>query len=374
MQRTIPTYIYAPDLTIREYAKRMINDDCFFYPSVWSWWKKITLYASVPLGIGCIVLFIGILYQELPDLSNTDWILVISLSLLPYMMFMPFVWIVTYHHSFIAPKKIRKRIIDFISDYIPEAVDVKAYGVTNYIVKWKNTEFEIAYNHLDGGYYRPADSFSVLLYYEPKDGTEFEYVNEKRELDYTYNDFEDNWYEFCNNKENCKNLHLSKHAMWAIFNRKRLSSPSEVTDIMNQLLYLVERFNCSPLSPVDTYEEKILRWLHSVDRPTSEDFEAIFIGIIYLRNYGYLLHLVKVHNNDKNDEEWICNENLTPERKCITLYTDKEDIHPEHIQQTVINAVSQYLKTKKTDSTSIFYNRIVSVGYDVNYRARIQIQ
>ena len=119
MIKTSPTYVHGDGLTCRKYFSHAFMNRRLLYTSVWNWWKQTTLYSCLPLSVASILIFAAILYQELGTGEETDWSLVVSVSLLPFLFFMPLTWAGTYYYSFIAARRLTRKLQAFISRHIP---------------------------------------------------------------------------------------------------------------------------------------------------------------------------------------------------------------------------------------------------------------
>lgn len=243
---TRPTYIEGDHLSVKEYFKLHLANVGILYSSVWNWWKKTTWCCGVPLFVGCAVLFIVLLYQELQVKRETDWALVVAVSLLPLLM-LPFIWIRTYYSSFVVPKKYSQKIEQFIATCIPDATRLTRHTPMNYTVWRKGVELEVAYSLIP----EPAPNgkvkcihrdFFIGLYYacndKPQGEEEGISVKEK---------FQEEWKAYCEGKESCSHLFLDDYFMCAVYEEKDNLSASKVMQAIDQMQYLLERFNLNPL-------------------------------------------------------------------------------------------------------------------------------
>lgn len=249
MIKTNPDYIQADRLSIVEYYKSLLGNNLLLYSSRFKWWTKTTLFCGLPLAVGSLLIFVAILYQELSLTDNHDWGLIFSCSLMPFIYFLPLIWLITYFHSFIKPGKISTKIERFISTHIPDASEVKPLSNSNYLLKWNDTEFEICYTlipELDdkGKVIHNHKCFLIALYWMPKKETESQVLDEEGEFQ---EDFIDEWITYTDNKKGCENLLLENNIMYAWVGEKSKTSNEEICLTMNQMLYLLDRFNLSPL-------------------------------------------------------------------------------------------------------------------------------
>lgn len=377
MIQTNPSYTSADHLTIGEYFKRAARNERFLYSSLWNWWKKTTLYVSVPLGVGSVLLFAALLYQELGLREETDWALVVSCSLLPFIFFLPIIWTVTFWLSFVAPKRTTRKIEAFIARYIPDATHVTRHSVTNYTLTRGGIEFEASYTFVPetdakGRVRRHHESFFIALYYAPQPGTESDWQDEEG---YMPDAIAEEWEAYCAGKESCRHLFLTDYAMYALFKRKELSAPHAVTGALDQLQYLVRKFRCLslPLFAKPSLEEKIRQWLRAIDQPAPADIAAIHIGMFETTGSLYMLYLTGARRYDKHDDDWACAEDFVPEQKYTDLYVEGiEDMGWEEVLSAVTGIVSRYVEQRAEDASSLFYHKIVAVGFDEGGLNRIR--
>ncbi|MDO4180971.1 MAG: hypothetical protein Q4D36_06740 [Bacteroidales bacterium] len=375
MIQTNPSYVHGDDFTIGEYFKGMIRNKRFLYTSMWNWWKKTTLYISAPLGIASVLIFAALLYQELGLREEADWALVVSCSLLPFICFLPIIWIITYYQSVVSPKQTTRKIEDFISRYIPDADNVNRHSITNYTLTRGGIKFEVGYTILPEidskerikGHY---EYFFIVLYYKPQPDYEFQWMDEDGCMK---DEFREEWDAYCRDKESCKHLFLANDKMYAMFKRKELSAPHEVTDSLNQLQYLLRKLHCFSLYANPTWEEKIINWLRSIDLPTPTDITAIYIGLFESESSSYMLYLIGARHYDENDDDWACVEDFVPKQKYADIYEESiEKAEWEEIQHAVIKVISQYAEKRAEDASSLFYHKIVTVGFDGGDLTRVR--
>lgn len=248
MVRTTPTYIHGDNLSIKEYFNHLFAEERFQYSSRWKWWKQTTLYGSIPLAIASVLLLAALLYQELNLREEPDWTLVFSLSLLPFICCLPFIWMGSYYYSFTAAKKITKDLDSFIAQYIPNADHVTTTTLTSRTLQRKDLEFEVGYSivaELDANekVKQKHPCFFIGLYYSPKPGTELKWFDEKAHM---RDSFIENMKAYLDGKESRRHLLLEDYAIFALFKQKELNNTCKVTNEMEQMQYLLTRFDFLP--------------------------------------------------------------------------------------------------------------------------------
>lgn len=246
MIETKPTYVKGDQFSVKEFYGILFTPYGVLYSSVWNWWKKTTLYCGLLLLAGCAVLFIALLYQELQMERETDWGLLVAVSLLPLLM-MPFIWIGTYYYAFISPKRYSKKIEQFIATLLPDATRITRHSPMNYTVWRKGIELEVAYSLVP----EPAPNrkvkcmhrdFFIAVYYSSKERS---FDNEKNPLKSAA--LREEWEAYREGKESCSHLFLDDYFMCAVYEEKEHVSTAEVMQAIDQMQYLLERFNLMPL-------------------------------------------------------------------------------------------------------------------------------
>lgn len=361
MIQELSTYANGDHLTLEEYFRRVLHNEQFLYSSVWNWWKTNTLYWSLPLGIGSLLLFAAVLYQESSLREGVDWTLVLPISLLPF-LFLPLIWIGTYYYSFVLPRRIVRKLEQFITRYIPDASDITRQGLHCTLLR-NSIEYQASYDvfletDVRGRAVCRYGCFSLTLYYFPRPGTEMQWFDEE----FRFRDsFIDEWKAYCADKESCRHLQVADDALFALFKEKELMDTTEVTAAMDQLEYLLERFDFFPINRPIPLEETVNHWLRSIDKPTPPDIVAINIGIFEMVT-GYCLYLTEARHYDAMDDDWACEEDFVPERKYLNTMTRTDDL--DAFQTTISGIVYRYIAQKVEDPSSLFYHKVVTVGYD----------
>lgn len=361
MIQKLSNYANGDHLTLEEYFRRVLHNEQFLYSSVWNWWKTNTLYWSLPLSIGSLLLFAAVLYQELSLREGVDWTLVLSISLLPF-LFLPLIWIGTYYYSFVLPRKIVRKLEQFITRYIPDANDITRQGLHCTLLR-NSIEYQVSYDvfletDARGRATCRYRGFSLKLYYSPQPGTEMQWFDEE----FRFRDsFIDEWEAYCAGKKSCRHLLVGDSALLALFQEKELMDVTEVTAAMDQMEYLLDRFDFLPINKHIPLEESVNHWLRSIDKPTPPDIVAINIGIFEM-DTGYVLYLTGASHYDAMDDDWACKEDYIPERKYLNTMTRTDNL--DEFQATISGIIYRYIEQKAEDPSSLFYHKVVTVGYD----------
>lgn len=374
MIKTSPTYVHGDGLTCRKYFSHAFMNRRLLYTSVWNWWKQTTLYSCLPLSVASLLIFAAILYQELGTGEETDWGLVVSVSLLPFLFIMPLIWAGTYYYSFIAARWLTRKLQAFISRHIPDATCITRLSPTNYTLLRKGIEYEVCYTHVpetdqSGRVRRNRPCFLVALYYAPQPGTELLWFDEDTEMRPS---LIDEWAAYCEGKDSVRKLVLENYALFALFEKKELATPGCVVEAMEQLEYLLNRFSFFPLYLHTPLQDRIGSWLGRIDKPAPADIVALNIGIFETVT-GYALYLTGVRHYDEADDDWACAEDFVPEQKYLDLSTERKDEKDwQQLRQDVTEAVARYTAQRTDDASSLFYHKMVTIGFDDGELTRIR--
>ncbi|MBP3519254.1 MAG: hypothetical protein J6K31_12850 [Parabacteroides sp.] len=151
---------------------------------------------------------------------------------------------VTYYHSFIAPKRATRKLKQFISRYIQGASKITQRTPTNYTLRWEGIDFEIGYTIVPeitpkGKVKHNHECFFFCVYYGPLPASESLLFDENG---YMLDTFVEEWNAYCKGKKSCRQLMLGHFTILGLFKRTELSDDREVTEAMEQLQYLLQRF------------------------------------------------------------------------------------------------------------------------------------
>lgn len=366
MIATNPEFIKADNFTFKKYLAAVLNGKQLIYSSVWNWWKKTTAFWCIPLLLGDVALFIAIVYQEWKEGSGFDWPLVFSLLMVVFVCFLPFVWAVTYYYSFVSPQKIVDKFMTLIDTYIPDAEQIKGLSYTNYIVSWREYEYELAYSLIPmvnkkGKVVAHYPCMIVCLHFIPSHEHESEVMDEQGQY---LESFLDKCYAYCEGKESCRTLRIENNSMYAFFRIRDLKDKQLIMNSMEQMQYIVKRFNLVPLYLNRTLETAILCWLQINDNSSAKGIVAFNIGIFETEE-SYALHLTGSKTYDPDDDDWACNEDFKADEKYLELpKSEFSEQDWQDFQSLVKVMVDKYLELHAQNEKSIFYHKIVTIGFD----------
>lgn len=265
MIKTDPTYIVADNLTMSQMWKYCLDNVKFAYSSIWKWWKQTTLLWGVPVFGSSLFLLLFAAYEEFSSGEEIDWILLLSIPLLPIILVYPFVLIGSYYSSFIALKQIGKRINLFISKFIPDATDIKQPAPEHYTFWRDDLEFEIVNTHfmVPGKRGARRERYIVIaLFYAPENEVKDKYFDQYGQMS---DMLEDEWRAYREGKENCSHLEIDDNVIYAFFGEREMIGKEQVSAAIDEMGYLLERFRFFPLYIATEETKEKLRQLKKLD-------------------------------------------------------------------------------------------------------------
>ena len=374
MIATKPEFIKGDQLTVRQYFASLLTGKQPLYTSVWNWWKQSTLYWSIPLGITSLLLYFCLAYQTTWNEAWTTRILLISLSLLPFIVILPMLWLVSYYYAFVLPRHIIQKLEAFINIYFPEAKNVRHIAHNNYVLTLNDLEYEIAYSLMPcknskGKTVRYQEGLVICLFYMPDPEKKDELLDEHGQIRQSVHDA---WRSYCEGKDSCKALALDMNAIFLLRPFNKLGTRDQIMNSLDQMNYLANRFGLLPLHLDFSITEAIESWLQLIDQPAPDDIIALNIGIFETED-GYCVRLNGSRTYDAADDDWACNNDFIPEEEYFTFPSPNlSDDDWKKVQQLVKEVVEEYITDKVEDKESLFYHKIVTVGFDDGDLIRIR--
>ena len=374
MLSTKPDFIQGDHLSLKHYLSALIHDKRLLFTSRWTWWKKTTAFWIIPLLLADFAMFVALLYQDIRMGEGVHWMLIGSMMVLPFIFFLPPIWVGNYYYSFISSHNITRKLETFIKDYLPEAQHVRRLSQTNYILSSDGLEFEVAYSMIPtkkskrGVPSHYVECILTCLYYMPDPKRESEILDDEGRLQET---FLDDWQTYCEGKESCKYLYLDDYAVFAFYPYSKLKDREQVQQTMEQIHYLIHRYGLLPLYKNQIVSEGIKGWLSTIDEATPTDIVALNIGLFETAT-GYSLYLIGSKTYDAADDDWACNEDYVPEEKYYEIAANNlGSSDGEDLQKMVQKIVEEYAKERVENEESLFYHKIVTIGFDEGELHRI---
>ena len=207
------------------------------------------------------------------------------------------------------------------------------------------------------------------MYYNPKPEIQNEILDEDGNLK---EQFISDWKAYCMGKESCQRISLDTHIVSLVLPIKDIGTRKEVVRSLEQMRYLLDRFKLSPLYFGVSVESQIAAWLNLIDKPAPSDIMALNIGIFETES-GYSLYMIGTNSYDANNDDWACNEQFAPDEKYLEISkSDLKDMDEASFQNVVKNVLEMYTKDKILNPSSLFYNKVITLGFDEGNLVRIR--
>ena len=366
MIATNPDFLNGDHFTLKQQLAALIKNKKLVYSSVWNWWKKTTMFWSLPILAADAALFVALVFQDWELGQGIHWLLIFSLLAVVFIVFLPIIWAITYWESFVKPRKISQKLTRFIDNHIQEATQVRGISRTNYIFQWKELEYEIAYSMIPsvnskGKVVKQNECLIVCLHFMPDPEHRSEITDADGRL---LDSFLDQCYAYCEGKDSCRTMRFEENTIYAFFRMSDLQSGELLINAMEQIQYITKRFNLIPLYLSKALGPEIQYWLQINDEPAPADIVAINIGI-FETDEGYSLYLNGSKTYDAGNDDWACNDDCKVEEKYLQLPMSNHTHEDwEEFQQLVKDIVRSYVEVKAQDEKSLFYHKIVTIGFD----------
>lgn len=366
MITTNPDFINGDNLNRKQYLAALIKNKRLVYSSVSKWLRKVTSFWCVPIFWLDSALFIALVYQDWKAGEGIHWLLICAMLAVAFIVFLPFAWAVTYYHSFVSPRKATKKLTDFIDAFIPDVTHVRGISPTNYLLRWKELEYEVAYSYIPGmkangkidKYY---ESCLVCLFFIPDPAHQSEIADEKGHL---LDSFLEQCNAYCKGKDSCKNMRIADNTIYTMFRLKDLHDKQTVLSSLEQMQYLTERFHLKPLYMSKSLGMEILHWLQINDEPAPAEIAAFNIRVLE-NEAGYSLHLTGSKTYDSKNDDWASNDDFIPEEKHLEMpMTNHTSEDWKEFQKVVRSSVLKYLELKGGNADSLFHHKVVTIGFD----------
>ena len=366
MIATKPDFIKGDNLTLKQYLAVFITNKGLLYSSRWRWWKKTTQFWCIPLLALDLTIFSALLYHQWKAGEGIDWLFIGLIMLLPFLLILPLIWRKTYKDSFINARQITTRIMLTLAHFIPGASKVRRLAHCNYLFMWNDLEFEAAYSLIPtldskGRTLRQQKCFLICLHFMPDPSHQSEIVDKKGNL---LDEFRDNWEAYCKGKESCKYLRIENYSIYSFIPFCELRDASQLTTTMEQIQYLIKRYNLKPLYLTSYIETEIKHWLALNDQDAPEGIEALNIGI-FRSEEGYFLYMSGSKTYDPQDDDWACNDDFVPEEKYLEVPMDATtDTDWLAFQSQVRGILMKEIPQLAQRHKSIYHQCIITMGFD----------
>ena len=136
-------FIEGDTLSFKEYLKSLRQQPVRFR-KFGKWFVFSTLLALY-VFIPCMVIMSLFGLLEGTFFEDPSKVLMFFEVILVFVLLI--VWGFTFHHSFIAPATIKRRVTRFVRKCIPEAGELTRHDTETWFFKWKGHDFSIAYKN-----------------------------------------------------------------------------------------------------------------------------------------------------------------------------------------------------------------------------------
>lgn len=121
-------------------------------------------------------------------------------------------------------------------------------------------------------------------------------------------------------------------------------------------------------------KEKITNWLQRLN-----DEEAVPSNIVALNfglfnsEKGYCIYLIGSEHYDETDDDWACDVDFEPKEKYLEITdADVQNMSWEKFQNDVVQIISDYICQTTVCDSSLFFNRVVTIGFDDGDLVRVK--
>ena len=106
-------------------------------------------------------------------------------------------------------------------------------------------------------------------------------------------------------------------------------------------------------------KELILNWIKllCIEEAPAESITALNFGVFESLN-GFTLYLTGACDYDAEDDDWACSLDYEPKRKYLEI--------------KVVEILASLLSNTKIKESKLFYNRIITIGFDDGELLRIK--
>jgi ABC-type transport system involved in multi-copper enzyme maturation permease subunit len=219
-----PYHFKADNLKYKDTWYYINNGSSSWFDSKWQWFK-VNFLLSIAVSIACsMIIFILVLPQGLHGSEG-----ILALLLVPPVFMIPSILIASYHHTVKKPIKIDTVLNNFAKLNITDMENLSKLTPDQWLYKWHNNWYYLTYTDSAINIIMrfKIDSEDTEAYYRTTQGIQ----------------------AFVRNKQYNWGLASTPQLLIVSFKDHKALSPDDVTESMELLPYLMERFNLIPYSP-----------------------------------------------------------------------------------------------------------------------------
>ena len=219
-----PYHFKADNLKFKDSWYYISNSYSSWFDSKWQWFK-VNFLLGIAVSIACsLIIFILVLPQGLHGKEGIQ-----ALLLVPPIFMIPSVLIASYHQTVKKPIKIDTVLSNFAKRNITDMEDLRKLTPDQWLFKWHNNWYYLTYTD-------SAINVIVRFTIDSDDPEAYDRVIEGIQA-------------FVRTKQYNWGLASTPQLLIVSFKDHKESSPNDVTEAMEILPYLMERFNLTPISP-----------------------------------------------------------------------------------------------------------------------------
>ncbi len=226
------------------------EDVAFYFSSKWKWLAKVLPPLTAAGLVGAFIMFVLVAVQDLRSRGEIRWGEILPMLSFPIILFyimLP----VTYYHSFIKPRKMMRKVDEFMATYLPDIVPTSEIWPDKKEFEWKGTLFALWYYTGRERKYPDKQTplvkkerVEIIMRFEPEENARI--FDEKGGY---AEEFVSEFVAFCKDKPACHDIAMSGKTLrlnldWKAFRE----SPYDLGTSLDMLIYIAKRFHLVPKS------------------------------------------------------------------------------------------------------------------------------
>ena len=227
------------------------EDTAFCFSSKWKWLVRAVSFAFLFGLIFAAVLFLVVVGADWLHGKPIRWGMGIALALVPMVIVFCVVLPATFRDSFMKPKKVVRRVDEFMATYLPDIVPTSEIWPDKKEFEWKGTLFALWYYTGRERKYPDKQTplvkkerVEIIMRFEPEENARI--FDEKGGY---AEEFVSEFVAFCKDKPACHDIAMSGKTLrlnldWKAFRE----SPYDLGTSLDMLIYIAKRFHLVPKS------------------------------------------------------------------------------------------------------------------------------
>lgn len=226
------------------------EDVAFCFSSKWRWLVKVVPPLTAVGLVFSIILLICLSVSDWLGRDKVRWgeiLPVLSFPIITIYIMLP----VTYYHSFIKPKKMMRKVDEFMAAYLPDVVPTSEIWPDKKEFEWKGTLFALWYYNGHEQKYPDRktplvkrERVEIIMRFEPEEDAGI--FDEKGNY---AEEFVSDFLVFCKGKTVCNDIMVRGKTLCLNLDLKAFrKSPYELGASIDMLIYIAKRFHLVPKS------------------------------------------------------------------------------------------------------------------------------